>query len=145
MDRTCSEPGLEAGTVPHGAGKDGKDGSVRIASCDGSPAQKWDIGADGTIRSQRYAGHCLTRTTDSAGLARCETTDKGQRWSSRPWPDRTWKRKAWMIAGEGDTCLLQDDRPLPSRWDAQDNQHPRLGLLGCSAQIRPGLYWSRRG
>ncbi|MFD7717721.1 PIG-L family deacetylase [Streptomyces sp. NPDC059814] len=141
IGRTTAFTGWKPEQCLTAVGTDGKDGSVRIESCDGSRGQKWDIGADGTIRSRRYADHCLTRTADSAGLTRCETADKGRRWSARPWPDRTWRRSAWMLAGEGDACLFQDDRPLPSRWDAKDHQHPRLGLLGCGAQIRPGLYW----
>ncbi|WP_244318195.1 ricin-type beta-trefoil lectin domain protein [Streptomyces brevispora] len=122
-----------------------EDGAVRIESCDGSQGQKWDFGSDGTIRSRLYAGHCLTKITDSAGLARCEAADTGQKWSRKPWSSPAWKRKAWLIAGEGNACLHQDDRSLPSRWNAKDHQHPKLGFIGCDAQIQPGLYWRWQG
>ncbi|MFF5563077.1 ricin-type beta-trefoil lectin domain protein [Streptomyces sp. NPDC012623] len=120
-----------------------KDGAVRINGCDGTRAQRWDIRSDGTIRSLLHGSHCLTELSGGAGLTRCSPSRAAQRWTPRPWRSATWKRAAWRIAGRGNRCLYQDDRPLPPRWDVRTEQHPRLGLIGCDEQMQPGLYWTR--
>ncbi|RDG37399.1 PIG-L family deacetylase [Streptomyces corynorhini] len=119
-----------------------EDGAVRINGCDGTRAQRWDIGSDGTIRSLLHPRHCLTELPEGVGLARCAASHAAQRWTRLPWKSATWKREAWRLAGKGNKCLYQDDRPLPERWEARTEQHPRLGLTGCDEQIQPGLYWS---
>ncbi|MFV5998173.1 PIG-L family deacetylase [Streptomyces sp. NPDC056231] len=115
--------------------------AVRINSCNGTGAQKWEIRDDGTIRTGFYRGYCLTELTSSAGLAPCDASHPEQKWTPQPWKSATWKRTAWRIAGEKGMCLYQDDRSLPSHWDSTTAQHPRLGLASCNKQPEPELYW----
>ncbi|MFF0448880.1 ricin-type beta-trefoil lectin domain protein [Streptomyces sp. NPDC004609] len=118
---------------------------VRIHGCDGSAAQRWDIGTDGTIRPRRDRASCLTVIGAAVGLERCESGRADQRWSREPWRSATWKRSAWRIAGDGNRCLYQDDRELPARPDSRGRQSPRLTLADCGTGPRPELYWRRHG
>ncbi|MEW2491417.1 PIG-L family deacetylase [Streptomyces sp. NPDC048411] len=115
--------------------------AVRINSCKGTSAQKWEIRNDGTIRTRLYRGYCLTELTSSAGLALCDASRPEQKWAPQPWKSTTWKRTAWRIAGEKGMCLYQDDRSLPPHWNSRTAQHPRLGLVSCNKQREPELYW----
>ncbi|MER7046449.1 ricin-type beta-trefoil lectin domain protein [Streptomyces jumonjinensis] len=126
---------LHAGTGPPNAG------GVGIHGCDGSAAQKWDMGHDGTIRPRDDPGSCLTALAPAVGLERCEPGSPSQRWTREPWRSTTWKRTAWRISGSADRCLYQDDRELPARWDDRDRQSPELKLSGCGTRPLPELYW----
>ncbi|MEV7422146.1 MULTISPECIES: ricin-type beta-trefoil lectin domain protein [unclassified Streptomyces] len=145
IGRTTAFSGRSPEQCLEAVSAEAKDGAVRINGCDGTRAQRWDIRSDGTIRSLLHENHCLTELSKGAGLARCSPSHAEQRWTHRPWKSATWKRAAWRIAGNGNKCLYQDDRPLPPRWEARTEQHPRLGLIGCDEQIQPGLYWTRHG
>ncbi|ANW21419.1 PIG-L family deacetylase [Streptomyces clavuligerus] len=127
----CLDPG---GTPPAA-------GPVRLRRCAGSPAQRWDIGGDGTIRPRADRSRCLTALGPSAGLEPCATGRAEQRWTREPWPDTTWKRTAWRIAGAGNRCLYQDDRQFPAHWADRDRQDPGLTLADCGGPPRPELYW----
>ncbi|MFE2373723.1 ricin-type beta-trefoil lectin domain protein [Streptomyces sp. NPDC059398] len=122
-----------------------KSGAVRLDSCAGTPAQKWDVRGDGTIRSRFRRGYCLTQLAEGTGLDRCAPSRPEQRWTHKPWRSMSWKRTAWRLVGRGNKCLYQDDRNLPPRWDSRTDLHPVLRLVGCDGQTRPGLYWSWRG
>lgn len=118
-----------------------KYSAVRINTCNGTSAQKWEIRAGGTIRTRLYRGYCLTKLTSGAGLAPCNTSRPEQKWAYKPWKSTTWKRTAWRIMGEEGMCLYQDDRSLPPYWNSRTAQHPRLGLADCKKQPEPELYW----
>lgn len=126
---------LHAGTGTPNAG------AVGIRGCDGSAAQKWDMGHDGTIRPRDDRGSCLTALAPTVGLTRCQPGLRSQQWNREPWRSATWKRTVWRISGSADRCLYQDDRELPARWDDRDRQSPELKLSDCGARPRPELYW----
>ncbi|MFE2092856.1 PIG-L family deacetylase [Streptomyces sp. NPDC059460] len=118
-----------------------KYGAVRINTCNGTSAQKWEIRDAGTIRTRLHRGFCLTKLTSGAGLAPCNASRPEQKWAHKPWKSTTWKRTAWRIVGEKGMCLYQDDRSLPPYWNSRTAQHPRLGLVSCNKQPEPELYW----
>ncbi|MFE2286258.1 ricin-type beta-trefoil lectin domain protein [Streptomyces sp. NPDC059443] len=115
-------------------------GLVRIAHCDGSDAQKWDVRSDGTIRTRLNGEHCLTAVGRDVKVEACGAARAAQNWRRVPWDSATWKRTAWKFAGAGNMCLYQNDRLLP-RWNENERNSPRLGLASCDGPAQPELYW----
>ncbi|GAA2263850.1 PIG-L family deacetylase [Streptomyces amakusaensis] len=114
--------------------------SVGIAGCDGTGAQRWGFGGDGSIRPRAHGAYCLTAVRTGVLLLRCEASRADQKWRRLPWPDGSWKRSAWRIAGTGDRCLHQEDRTFP-RWNQDRYRSPRPGLTPCGTVPDPELYW----
>ncbi|MFF9348966.1 ricin-type beta-trefoil lectin domain protein [Streptomyces sp. NPDC014734] len=126
---------LDAASGSSGTGK------VRIRPCDGSAAQRWRTGGDGTIGPRNEQRSCLTAIGTGVGLTPCRGGAADQRWTRVPWQSPTWKRAAWRIEGSGNRCLYQDDRELPAHWNDRDRPSPRLTLADCSGPARPEQYW----
>ncbi|MEW1723499.1 PIG-L family deacetylase [Streptomyces sp. NPDC093109] len=118
-------------------------GVVRIFDCNGTTAQKWDIGSDGTIRTRLGAGHCLTRAGGDLRVLTCRGAAEGQKWRRVPWESPRWRREAWRIAGDDGRCLYQHDRTFPRKGEP-DARNPRLGLARCDGPREPELYWRWR-
>ncbi|MFD9722066.1 ricin-type beta-trefoil lectin domain protein [Streptomyces sp. NPDC059076] len=141
IGRTTFSTGRDPEQCLHAATGPQNTGAVGIRACDGSGAQKWDMGPDSTIRPRLDRGSCLTALPPAVGLQRCEHGHPSQQWTREPWRSATWKRAAWRISGSGHRCLYQDDRRLPARWDDRDQQSPELRLSDCGTLPRPELYW----
>ncbi|MFJ2442018.1 ricin-type beta-trefoil lectin domain protein [Streptomyces sp. NPDC087658] len=115
-------------------------GAVGIFGCDGSDAQRWDAGKDGTIRNRLDGEHCLAAAGDRVEIQECRGARAEQKWHRMPWRNGTWKRAAWKIAGHRSKCLYQHDRTFP-RWKRDERKYPRLGLVSCDRPDQPELYW----
>ncbi|MGJ3558491.1 ricin-type beta-trefoil lectin domain protein [Streptomyces sp. INA 01156] len=113
IGRTTYSAGRNPAQCLHAGTGTPNAGAVDIRGCDGSAAQKWDMGHDGTIRPRDDRGSCLTALAPAVGLTRCEPGRRSQQWNREPWRSATWKRTAWRISGSADRCLYQDDRELP--------------------------------
>ncbi|MCX4681177.1 PIG-L family deacetylase [Streptomyces sp. NBC_01433] len=141
IGRTTLFTGRDPAQCLHAATGPANAGTVGILGCDGSAAQKWDVGHDSTIRPRLDRDSCLTAYASAVGLEPCEHGRRSQKWNREPWKSTTWKRTAWRISASGGRCLYQDDRELPARSDSRDRQSPELRLSDCGTQPRPELYW----
>ncbi|MFD9722082.1 ricin-type beta-trefoil lectin domain protein [Streptomyces sp. NPDC059076] len=144
IGRTTYFTGRDPAQCLHATNRPQRNGTVSIQACDGSNAQKWDKRNDRTIRPQLDRDSCLTALTSTVGLRRCNRDDGSQKWTREPWKSTTWKRTAWQISNGKGSCLYQNDRALPARWDDQHRKSPELRLSSCGTQRQPELYWRWR-
>ncbi|MFI5617695.1 PIG-L family deacetylase [Streptomyces sp. NPDC051567] len=118
-----------------------KPATVAILPCDGSAGQKWQVRADGSIRSLLKGDRCLAAVAGRAVLRPCRPSEAEQKWKPVAWHGADRRTPSWKLMGAGNACLYQNDRSF-ARWNRNGQPSPRLDLVNCDRPVQPELLWN---